>query len=70
MIFERSFQEGLENERREKERHERKMREEERKRQEKKARDEERARKLKRAREAEMEDKERDKKGKWPRFTQ
>ena len=68
--FEESFRRGLEEERCQKERMERKKREEERARQAKLAREEERARKLAKAREAQEEDSARDKKGKWPRMTQ
>ena len=68
--FEESFWRGLEEERRQKERMERKKQEEERARQAKLAREEERARKLAKAREAQEEDSAHDKKGKWPRSTQ
>ncbi|XBI48404.1 hypothetical protein VPH35_112155 [Triticum aestivum] len=69
-LFEESFARGLEHERREREKNERKKREQERAHKEKEARQEERARKLARAHDAQEEDEARDKKGKWPRTTQ
>ena len=61
--FEEAFQRGLDEERRQKEKMERKKHEEERERKEKAAREEERARKLARARDAQEEDEARYKKG-------
>ena len=66
--FEEAFQRGLDEERRQKEKMERKKREEERACKEKAAREEERASKLARARDAQEEDEARYKKGKGPMF--